>query len=440
MGHLANIRREYPDMVKRLNASVVGLPEPSNEIARKGWQTILELLYTPQEAVIGSKMPMLPASLKTISSRCDIPEKEMKTILDNMADKGIVIDLVDPRTNEALYSLSPPVVGVFELTMMKIGKEAISKKELAEAISVYCGNSDIFAREVHGSGITALGRTLVYDSLLKDELIPQVFEWERAVEVISSAKHLAISNCYCRHKAEHLGKNCKAPIETCFSFNQFADYVQRRNYGRVICKSEAMDILTKCRENSLVHMVDNVKNNPAWLCNCCKCCCGIMKSINTFDFPAANPSNFRPQLDSENCKGCLKCIKLCPVNALSLTTRTDAKLVRHHHLIIDEERCIGCGICVAACQNKILTLGKRQNQSIVPDSAIELRIYRAFERGRLAELTFERGSGWGTPFINLVLNVVCSLPLSKQQIALRQLKSRFISFILKRNNIPNQVF
>ncbi|MGI6603475.1 MAG: [Fe-Fe] hydrogenase large subunit C-terminal domain-containing protein [bacterium] len=48
------------------------------------------------------------------------------------------------------------------------------------------------------------------------------------------------------------------------------------------------------------------------------------------------------RLDREKCKGCVNCIKKCPVEAIR---------VRHGKAEIIEERCIDCGECIRACPN-----------------------------------------------------------------------------------------
>ncbi|HHV57424.1 MAG TPA: 4Fe-4S dicluster domain-containing protein [Firmicutes bacterium] len=48
------------------------------------------------------------------------------------------------------------------------------------------------------------------------------------------------------------------------------------------------------------------------------------------------------RLDKEKCKGCVNCIKKCPVEAIR---------VRHGKAEIMEERCIDCGECIRACPN-----------------------------------------------------------------------------------------
>lgn len=63
--------------------------------------------------------------------------------------------------------------------------------DLATALSIYGGNSNDFVRQVHGAGKTALGRSLVYDSLIEEDLIPSVYEWERVMEIIDKAEAIA---------------------------------------------------------------------------------------------------------------------------------------------------------------------------------------------------------------------------------------------------------
>ena len=133
MGHAGHLKAEYEALLRRLDAGQVGMPEPDSPEAEAGRREILEILYTPEEAAIASRLPVKPASLEHISKRVGIAAEELRRRLEPMCDKGVVIDLVHPRTGKVRYALAPPVVGFFEFSMMRIG-DGIPKTRMAEAL------------------------------------------------------------------------------------------------------------------------------------------------------------------------------------------------------------------------------------------------------------------------------------------------------------------
>ncbi|MBP1688075.1 MAG: 4Fe-4S ferredoxin [Deltaproteobacteria bacterium] len=431
MGHLSQVKTEYRALVRRLEGGQVALPEPRDPHAWQGWREILEIVYTPEEAALAAKLPVMPTDLGHLATRLGIAANELKPRLDAMCDKGLVLDLVHPDTGKTKYLLSPPVVGFIEFSMMRVN-DGIPKKRMAEALEAYTHSDGTFAREVFG-GDTVIGRALVHESALGDEPMPDVLDWERATAILSEAQTWAVAHCYCRHKAAHLGKACDAPQEVCLSLGGAANFVIQRKFGRGIEKSEAMDLMIAAREHGLVQIADNVRNRPSYICNCCGCCCGQLEAINRFDLPAVNPSGFVAHSDLEKCSGCSRCSRACPITAITMVAqRVEATRKNDLHPVVNADRCIGCGVCGDACKKHAMTMARRPKRRYVPANAIERSLRMAIERGHLAQLLFDAGGSRGSRFLNQVFRTLTRLPGVQRALASEQVKSRFLRAALAR--------
>ncbi|MHB8872643.1 MAG: 4Fe-4S dicluster domain-containing protein [Myxococcaceae bacterium] len=423
MGHLGHLKQEYRELVDHLGTGQVALPEPATKEAWEGWREILEILYTPEEALLASRMPLKPTSLRALAERFDLTEAELKPRLDAMCDKGVVMDLVHPDTLKVKYLLAPPVVGFFEFSLMR-AKDSIPKKRMAEALHAYTHGDDSFAKEVFGTE-TVVGRAMVHETALGDEQRPEVLDFERASKLVEGARAHAVSLCYCRHKAEHLGTACDAPVENCLSLNAGAEFIIRRGFGRKLEKAEAMALLEESRKAGLVQIADNVQDRPTFLCNCCGCCCGQLQAINEYGLAAVNPSGFIPGCVEATCKGCSRCSRACPVTAIDMVgKRMAAKRKNELRPKVNVGRCIGCGVCVGACKSGALSM-RRHKRPKIPKNAIEKAVRMAVERGRLAHLVFDEDQ---QPILNRVLKAVTSLPPAQKLLASEQLKSRFVRY------------
>lgn len=67
-------------------------------------------MYNQSEAAIGSSFPMLPATIEKISQRTGFNPEELRSHLENMADKGLVVDI--QRKGGYLLRLIPVGGGV----------------------------------------------------------------------------------------------------------------------------------------------------------------------------------------------------------------------------------------------------------------------------------------------------------------------------------------
>ena len=274
-----------------------------------------------------------------------------------------------------------------------------------------------------------MGRAFVNERALGAAL--EVMDYERATEVIRAASHMAVGTCYCRHKMAHLGKACGAPMDICMTFGSTAHSLIKHGVARQVDVSEGMDLLDKARDHNLVQFGENVREQVAFICNCCGCCCEALLAAKRFSVlsPIAT-TNFLPQVDEALCNGCGKCVEICPVEAMGLVSCGDRAQPRRKKAKLQPELCLGCGVCVRVCARGALTLQARGKRVITPVTTAHRVVLMAIERGKLQNLIFDNQAHWNHRAMAAILGVILKLPPIQQVLASRQMKSIYLDKLL----------
>jgi Na+-translocating ferredoxin:NAD+ oxidoreductase RNF subunit RnfB len=394
---------------------------------------ILKILFSEKEAGLVSLLPIKPFIEKKAARIWKIRETEARGILNDLADRGLLTDI--ERNEDVLYSMPPPMAGFFEFSLMRYRND-IDQKTLSELYYQYMNVEEDFIKDLFTTGKTQLGRVYINEEVLSAGNSLHVLDYERASEVVKTATSIGMGICYCRHKMEHLGKNCNAPMDICMTFNESADSLTRHGIARKVDVSEGLDMLQKARDFNLVQFGENVQKKVNFICNCCGCCCEALIAARKFGF--LNPvhtTNFFPVVNEDNCNGCGKCVSLCPVEAIALVSSNDPVKPHKKKAKTDKEICLGCGVCLKGCEKNAIELHVRSERVITPVNSVHRVVTMAIERGKLQNLLFDNQVMFSHRAMAAVLGVILKLPPLKQAIASQQFKSRYLVSLINRQKL-----
>jgi len=417
-------RSVYDRLTERLNRFPQGAP-PAESLFE-----ILKLLFSEKEAALVALLPIRPFTAAEAARRWKVGEAEARKVLEALAARAILLDWEGKEGT--LYVLPPPMAGFFEFSLMRV-REDLDQKALAELFYQYLNVEEDFVRALFAGGETQLGRAFVHEPVLSAENDLHVLDFERASEVVKTATARAIGLCYCRHKMAHLGKACDAPLDICMTFNTSAQALVRHGHARAVDVAEGLDLLAQARQRGLVQFGENVREGVNFICNCCGCCCEAL--IAARRFAAAHPiqtTPFLPLVAEGACSGCERCVRACPVEALSAVSANDPKRPKRTVARLDEERCLGCGVCVPACRDKALTLTPRASRRLTPLNGAHRAVLMAVERGTLQELVFDNQLLWSHRAMAALLGAVLKLPPAKRLMATEQVRSRYLEALVRR--------
>jgi len=285
---------------------------------------ILRRIFKPEEAELASQLTRDMESSHEIAPRLKLNEKAVEQQLSALAKKGLLWSTV--KEGKLHYRLAPWVVGIYETQLETMDHEFA---HLAEE----------YFQESEAEGIMkpqpSIMRVIPAQSATKSEWI---LPYDDVKKLIESSKMLGVADCICRKQQDLLGsRKCEFPLDICMRFSKY----ERAPRKGDISKEESLALLDKAEKIGLVHLVSNVVEGLTYMCNCCGCCCGILRGITEFGIKnSVAVANYFSIIEADACIGCGLCEQRCQVKAISLEDNV---------AVVDLDKCIGCGLCVTGC-------------------------------------------------------------------------------------------
>lgn len=417
MGHLTT-KDAYKNLEDRINWFTQGAP------ASDTLYKILQVLYTEKEAKWVALLPVRPFTLKKAARIWGTTEAKAEKLLDRLCEKALLVD--SDYRGERQFVMPPPMAGFIEFALMRTRGD-IDQKYLSELYYQYMNVEEDFVKDLFFATETRLGRVYVQEPVLTNDKTNHILDYERATHIVEEAKYIGLGTCYCRHKMYHAGHPCEinAPWDVCLTFDNVArSLAEHGDYARLISKEEAKEVLERSYESNLVQIGENVREHPAFICNCCGCCCEALQAARRFSpmQPVAT-TNYMPKVSAKTCIGCGKCAKVCPILAISMKEGRPA---------IDGEICLGCGVCARNCPTKAISLERRPIQVITPVNSTHRFVLQAIEKGTLQNLIFDNQAFANHRAMAAVFGTILKLPPLKQALASKQFKSVYLDRLLSK--------
>ncbi len=354
----------YGKLAKRLDALPNGFPATASGVELE----LLAKLFTPEEAALAATLRLTEEPADVIAERAGVEAEKAYDTLKEMARRGLI--RAGRGRGELVFSLMPFVVGFYEEQLPRMDAE------LAMLVERYL-------QETQGAGMTtsapALHRVIPVEESIPFEL--EIFPYERASQLLENAKSWGVRDCICRIQQRLIGKGCDHPVESCLVFAPVEGAFDHSEVDRAISKEEALRILREAEAAGLVHSTGNYREPHYYICNCCTCCCGILRGVAEFGVPTAVArADFQAVVDADTCAGCRDCVDCCQFAALSVPGDT---------CTVDLARCVGCGLCATVCPTGALHLERRPAGEVPPPpkDIKEWGMERAEQRGiSLAEV------------------------------------------------------
>ncbi|MCK4547118.1 MAG: 4Fe-4S binding protein [Candidatus Eisenbacteria sp.] len=310
---------------------------------------ILEMMVGPAAAEL---LMALPATADELAQRFPGSGQQLQSVLDKGFEQGLLLKRDSPGGG-IRYHLSGEITETILVDARNdgLGDRFLDlwREEFREFVETLGPVDDPYdvARVIPVEGMIGTAQTVLpYESL-------------RAI--LEKAERRVVLDCACRKRAQ----NCDMPIRNmCFWLDDAANYFLERGAGREITVERGMEIFWQADQLGLVHLTDvllyeNTAARVGWICNCCTCCCAILKKVRRSKGTVTLMRSFRAEVNSLLCERCGLCGRFCHFGAFRFNDDGVP--------VIDADRCVGCGLCASQCAHDAIKLVRVEDPGI-PES------------------------------------------------------------------------
>ncbi|MFO7890365.1 MAG: 4Fe-4S binding protein [bacterium] len=344
----------YKQLAQHLDKIPNGFPATESGVELK----ILARLFTAEEAEIACAMSLEPESPEIIAERLGWEKGRVYKSLKEMVKNGLIG--IERGKGGFRFKLIPFIVGFYERQNAEIDQK------FARLFEDYYHQALYKMMTVKPS----VHRIIPIEKNIQVNI--EVIPYERVSTYIENSKSWGVLKCICRVQKELIGEGCDHTKENCLVLSSRSRQFDRVDAIRSITKEKALDILEQAEKEGLIHSVNNVQEGVDYICNCCSCCCGVLRGMIEYGSPhAVAGSDFLASVDDSLCNGCGVCLERCQFQALSL--EDDVCEVR-------KDKCMGCGLCVSTCPTQALHLIQKRTSEPPPRSEAEWREQRSASR------------------------------------------------------------
>ncbi|MBF0530243.1 MAG: 4Fe-4S binding protein [Deltaproteobacteria bacterium] len=347
----------YNRLAKVLDTLPNGFPATESGIEIR----LLKRIFRPEDAELFCELRLSFETTEQIAQRTNRPLEGLEDHLKEMARRGqiMMVDLGSAK----LFRMMPWVFGIFEFQLPHLDRD------LAEMSQEYnpAYAKQFFLNKPQLMQVVPIQRQIPVNQM--------TLPYEQVSSIIENGQAFLVNECICKKEQGLLDHPCSKPVEVCLAIAPIQGIFDKARTGRAITKAEAYEVLRRSEEAGMVHLTSNVESGHFYICNCCGCCCGVLRALKGLNYPQAVNSHFYAEIDPDKCALCGLCREeRCQIDAIVEDENT-------YRVIKD--RCIGCGLCATTCPSEAIRLVRKPLEEITSPPKDEMSWYeeRARQRG-----------------------------------------------------------